>query len=48
MARVSNVLDAVDGPLIKILALSKKEQIYDCRKGFHALNVSAVADYSLR
>ena len=48
MARVPNVLGAVDGTLIKILAPSKNEQSYVCRKGFHALNVQAVADSSLR
>ena len=45
MARVPNVLGAVDGTLIKILAPSKNEQSYVCRKG---LNVQAVADSSLR
>ena len=48
MVRVPNVLGAVDGTLIKILAPSKNEQSYVCRKGFHALNVQAVADSSLR
>ena len=48
MARVSNVLGAVDGTLIKILAPSKDEQSCICRKGFHTLNVHAVADSSLR
>ena len=48
MARVSNVLGAVDGTLIKILAPSKDEQSCTCRKGYHTLNVHAVAETSLR
>ncbi|XP_062590955.1 putative nuclease HARBI1 [Saccostrea cucullata] len=43
-----NVLGAIDGTLIKIQAPSENEPSYVCRKGFHALNVQAVADASLR
>ncbi|XP_052691914.1 putative nuclease HARBI1, partial [Crassostrea angulata] len=47
-ARFPNVLGAVDGTLIKIQAPSENEPSYVCRKGFHALNVQAVSDASLR
>lgn len=42
------MLGAVDGTLIKIQAPSENEPSYVCRKGFHALNVQAVSDASLR
>ncbi|XP_062613105.1 uncharacterized protein LOC134274877 [Saccostrea cucullata] len=48
LARMPNVLGAVDGTLIKILAPPRNEPSYVCRKGYHALNVQAVADTSLR
>ncbi|XP_056006893.1 putative nuclease HARBI1 [Ostrea edulis] len=47
-AQFPNVLGAVDGTLIKIQASSDNEPSYVCRKGFHALNVQAVADATLR
>lgn len=47
-ARFPNVLGAVDGTLKKIQAPSENEPSYVCRKGFHALNVQAVSDASLR
>ena len=43
-----NVLGAVDGSLIPIIAPKDNEPEYVCRKGFHAINVQVVADASLR
>lgn len=48
IAGFSNVLGAVDGILIPIIAPKDNEPEYVCRKGFHAINVQVVADASLR
>ena len=39
-----NVLGCVDGYLIPIKAPSSHEDIYICRKGYHALNVQGICD----
>lgn len=43
-----NVLGCVDGSLIPIKAPSSREDIYVCRKGFHALNVQGICDSQKR
>jgi hypothetical protein len=48
IAGFPNVLGAVDGTLIAVQAPSTDEPAYICRKGYHALNVQAVADANLR
>ena len=49
MAGIPNCLGAVDGTLIPIISPSgADEPVYICRKGFHALNVQAVADEKMR
>nr|XP_022294334.1 putative nuclease HARBI1 [Crassostrea virginica] len=48
IAGFPNVLGAVDGSLIPIIAPKDNEPEYVCRKGFHAINVQVVADASLR
>lgn len=39
-----NVLGCVDGSLIPIKAPSHREDMYVCRKGYHALNVQGICD----
>ena len=39
-----NVLGCVDGSLIPIKAPSSREDVYICRKGYHALNVQGICD----
>ncbi|XP_052233277.1 putative nuclease HARBI1 [Dreissena polymorpha] len=43
-----NVIGAVDGTLIPIIAPSEAEEVYVCRKGYHAINVQAVVDHEMR
>jgi hypothetical protein len=43
-----NVIGAIDGTLIPIIAPKDNEADFVCRKGFHAISVQAVADDSLR
>ena len=44
IAGFPNVVGAIDGTLIPIIAPSDDEHTYICRKGFHAINVQCVAD----
>ncbi|XP_052242426.1 putative nuclease HARBI1 [Dreissena polymorpha] len=48
VAGIPNVVGAVDGTLIPIQAPSENSQTYVCRKGYHAVNIQAVVDSSLR
>ncbi|XP_061162901.1 putative nuclease HARBI1 [Saccostrea echinata] len=48
IAGFPNVIGAIDGTLIPIMAPKENEPEYVCRKGFHAMNVQVVADASLR
>jgi len=48
VARLPNCLGAVDGTLIPILAPHNREDIYVCRKGYHAINVQAVVRPDMR
>ena len=48
IAGFPNVLGAVDGSLIPIIAPKNNEPEFICRKGFHAINIQVVADASLR
>lgn len=48
IAAFPNVIGAIDGTLIPIIAPKDNEADFVCRKGFHAINVQAVADDSLR
>ena len=48
IAALPNVIGAIDGTLIPIIAPKNNEADFVCRKGFHAINVQAVADDSLR
>lgn len=43
-----NVVGVVDGTLIPIIAPIDHEEIYVCRKGYHALNIQAVVDHDMR
>jgi len=46
--RIPNVVGAVDGTQIPIIALKADEAFYVCRKGYHhRINVQAVADTNL-
>ena len=42
------MIGAIDGTLIPIRAPSKDEHLYVCHKGYHAINVMAVCDASLK
>ena len=46
--KIPNVVGAIDGTLIPIMAPRDAEEVYVCRKGYHALNIQAVVDSSLR
>ena len=48
IAALPNVIGAIDGTLIPIIAPKDNEADFVCRKGFHAINVQAVADDFLR
>ena len=48
IAVLRNVIGAIDGTLIPIIAPKDNEADFVCRKGFHAINVQAVADDYLR
>ena len=48
IAAFPNVIGAIDGTLIPINVPKDNEADFVCRKGFHAINVQAVADDSLR
>jgi hypothetical protein len=48
IAALPNVIGAIDGTSIPIIAPKDNEADFVCRKGFHAINVQAVADDSLR
>ncbi|CAC5388958.1 HARBI1 [Mytilus coruscus] len=39
-----NVLGCVNGTLIQIKAPSVREDVYVCRKGYHALNIQGICD----
>ena len=39
-----NVLGCIDGTLVQIKAPSYREDMYVCRKGYHALNIQGVCD----
>ena len=39
---IPNVIGAIDGTLIPIVAPAVDEVSYVCRKGFHALNIQAI------
>ncbi|CAC5358622.1 HARBI1 [Mytilus coruscus] len=39
-----NVLGCVDGSLVQIKAPSTTEDMYVCRKGYHALNIQGICD----
>ena len=47
-AGLPNVIGAVDGTFIPIMAPLTNPDIYVCRKGFHAINVQAVVDHKAR
>ena len=46
--KIPNVIGAIDGTLIPIAAPVDAEEAYVCRKGYHALNIQAVVEPSLR
>ncbi|XP_041377269.1 LOW QUALITY PROTEIN: putative nuclease HARBI1 [Gigantopelta aegis] len=49
LASFPNVIGAIDGTLIPIQGMTgTDENLYVCRKGFHALNIMAVADAKMR
>ena len=48
LSGVPNVIGAVDGTQIQIMAPSKDENIYICRKGYHSINIQAIVDSKLR
>ena len=49
IAEFPNVVGAIDGTLIPIQGMAGEEEaVFVCRKGFHALNIQAVADSGLR
>ena len=48
VAGVPNVLGAVDGTLIPIMAPRNREDTYICMKGYHAIHVQACVDSDMR
>lgn len=46
--RFPSVLGCVDGTFIPIKAPSQREDMYVCRKGFHALNVQGICDSQMK
>ncbi|CAC5377296.1 HARBI1 [Mytilus coruscus] len=48
IAKVPNVIGAVDGTLIPIIAPKENEPVYVCRKGYHSLNIQAVVGHEMR
>lgn len=45
---IPNTVGALDGSLIPIVAPSQNEEVYVCRKNFHAINIQAVVDHECR
>ncbi|XP_052215115.1 putative nuclease HARBI1 [Dreissena polymorpha] len=43
-----NIVGAIDGTLVPIVAPTENEEVYVCRKGFHALNCQAVSSPDLK
>ncbi|KAH3825391.1 hypothetical protein DPMN_127266 [Dreissena polymorpha] len=43
-----NIVDAIDGTLVPIVAPSEHEEVFVCRKGYHALNCQAVSSSDLK
>ncbi|KAH3825513.1 hypothetical protein DPMN_127390 [Dreissena polymorpha] len=43
-----NIVGAIDGTLVPIVAPTENEEVYVCRKGFHALNCQAVSSPDLQ
>lgn len=43
-----NIVGAVDGTLIPIASPPLNEEVYVCRKGYHAINCQAVVAHDLR
>ncbi|XP_033739041.1 putative nuclease HARBI1 [Pecten maximus] len=48
IARMPNVVGAIDGTLIPIQSPSVDEHVFVCRKGYHALNVQAICTYNMK
>ena len=48
LARFPNVIGAVDGTLIPVIAPSENEPDFVCRKGYHAVNIQGIVDTDLR
>ncbi|WAR16586.1 hypothetical protein MAR_031180, partial [Mya arenaria] len=44
---IPRVLGAVDGTLVPIITPHDNEEVYVCRKGYHALNIQAVVDSNM-
>ncbi|VDI09545.1 Hypothetical predicted protein, partial [Mytilus galloprovincialis] len=47
IAKVPNVIGAVDSTLIPIIAPKENEVAHVCRKGNHSLNIQAVVDHEM-
>jgi hypothetical protein len=48
IARIPNCICAIDCTLIPILSPKEREDVYVCRKGYHAINVQAVVDTNVK
>ena len=46
--RFPNTIGCVDGSLIRIKSPREDENVYVCRKGYHALNIQGICDYRRR
>ncbi|XP_052224845.1 putative nuclease HARBI1 [Dreissena polymorpha] len=46
--RLPNLVGAVDGTLIPITTPTVDEEVYVCRKGYHAINCQAIVNTSLK
>ncbi|WAR22586.1 LOW QUALITY PROTEIN: HARB1-like protein [Mya arenaria] len=46
--RIPNIIGAVDGTLVPILAPKDNGVAFICRKGYHPINVMAVCDHEMR
>lgn len=46
--KIPNTIGAVDGTFVPIIAPKDNEEIFVCRKNFHAINIQAVVDHKMR
>lgn len=47
-AGIPGIIGAIDGTLVPIIGPTVNEDVYVCRKGFHAVNIQAVVGFDMR